>query len=112
MNTANGTAAGGWGIDNDYGPLRDVLLGVRQPRFREEPDVTFTATLNESQQRAVRFALSAEDVDSPDYEEGVSCPHCINASSADQKAAFRERQRQVTLAAARGERHVGARMPG
>jgi ATP-dependent RNA/DNA helicase IGHMBP2 len=43
--------------------LRRVLLNERPPRFGEElAALELPATLNESQQQAVRFALSAEDV--------------------------------------------------
>lgn len=42
--------------------LRDILLGERDLSFRDEEDCQFTAELNESQQAAVRFALSASDV--------------------------------------------------
>lgn len=39
----------------------------------------------------------------PDYEEGVSCPHCAATVSAEKKARLRERMRQITLARARGQ---------
>jgi superfamily I DNA and/or RNA helicase len=43
--------------------LRRVLLGERPPRFQDEPaDLEFERTLNDSQQAAVRRALSAQDV--------------------------------------------------
>jgi len=42
--------------------LRDILLGERDLSFRNEEDCHFSAELNESQQAAVRFALSASDV--------------------------------------------------
>jgi UPF0176 protein len=76
--------------------------------------VSVTATLDEGQYvqcHACRAALSEPDVHSPAFEEGVSCPHCIDELTEAQKASFRERQRQVLLANARGERHVGASMP-
>jgi UPF0176 protein len=57
---------------------------------------------------ACRRPLSAADLASPDYRVGVSCPHCVHEQSERQRQAFRERRRQVELAAARGERHVGA----
>ena len=44
------------------GELRQVLLGEREPRFAELPDGEFSATLNPSQQDAVRFALAAQDL--------------------------------------------------
>jgi ATP-dependent RNA/DNA helicase IGHMBP2 len=42
--------------------LRDVLLGLREPRFDPHRPVHFQTELNEPQQEAVRFALSARDI--------------------------------------------------
>ena len=42
--------------------LRDILLGERDLSFKDEVDCHFTTELNESQQAAIRFALSASDV--------------------------------------------------
>lgn len=45
------------------GKLRDILMGVSEPTFRAElPEVHFVSQLNDSQQRAVEFALSANDL--------------------------------------------------
>jgi UPF0176 protein len=41
------------------------------------------------------------------YEPGVSCPRCINQFSENERARFRERQRQIELAKQRGEQHMG-----
>ncbi len=60
---------------------------------------------------ACRRPLTAEDLASADYHQGVSCPNCVGDQDEAQRAAFAERQRQVELAAARGELHVGKRMP-
>lgn len=57
---------------------------------------------------ACRLPLSAADMASPDYRPGVSCPHCAAQHSAAQRARFAERQKQVRLAEARGESHMGA----
>lgn len=57
---------------------------------------------------ACRRPLSAADLAAPDYEPGVSCPHCIDEHTPAQRAGFAERRRQEALAAARGRRHVGA----
>ncbi|MEX5730043.1 UPF0176 protein [Rhodovulum iodosum] len=54
-----------------------------------------------------RRPLSPEDRARPGYEEGVSCHRCAADLTEAQKARFRERQRQVRLAAARGRRHLG-----
>ncbi len=60
---------------------------------------------------ACRRPLTPEDMASEDYRQGVSCPHCIDEQDEAQRAAFAERQRQVELAEARGDQHVGKRMP-
>jgi len=53
--------------------------------------------------------LSADDKASPDYEEGVSCPHCASLMTPEKRASARERHRQTMLAKARGEAHLGPR---
>ncbi|MEC8795874.1 MAG: rhodanese-related sulfurtransferase, partial [Pseudomonadota bacterium] len=58
--------------------------------------------------RACRQPLMAEDVNRPEYEEGVSCHRCIDMYDDARKERFRERQRQIELAKKRGERHIGA----
>jgi UPF0176 protein len=59
---------------------------------------------------ACRAALTQADTESPDYVVDVSCPHCIGLHTEGQRASFAERARQASLAASRGERHVGATM--
>ncbi len=61
--------------------------------------------------RSCRWPLSAADKASPHYVKGVSCAHCHDQRTPEQKAHLAERQRQVELAEARGEVHVGAKMP-
>ena len=56
---------------------------------------------------ACRLPITHEDTLSPKYEKGVSCPHCFDKHSDEQKARFREREKQVQLATLRGEVHVG-----
>ena len=41
------------------------------------------------------------------YVKGVSCPNCIEEFSAEDKARFAERQKQMQLARERGETHIG-----
>ena len=48
---------------------------------------------------------------SPLYIRGVACPKCHDSTTEEQKARFRERQRQVDLAAARGEAYLGKKHP-
>ena len=58
---------------------------------------------------ACRRPLSSDDLASPQYREGVSCPHCIDELDDDRAARLRERRKQVALAERRGERHIGPR---
>ena len=55
---------------------------------------------------ACRMPLSPAEMESPLYVKGLSCPHCHDKITAEQKASFSERQKQVELAKARGERHI------
>ncbi|WP_305463126.1 oxygen-dependent tRNA uridine(34) hydroxylase TrhO [Photobacterium leiognathi] len=56
---------------------------------------------------ACRLPITEQDKASEHFEQGVSCPKCIDKHSDEQKARFREREKQVQLANARGETHVG-----
>ncbi len=60
---------------------------------------------------ACRRPIDEADKDSPHYAPGVSCPHCVDEYTEDQRRAFAERQKQVELAEARGETHIGTK-PG
>ncbi|MFN2100964.1 rhodanese-related sulfurtransferase [Altererythrobacter sp. MF3-039] len=57
---------------------------------------------------ACRMPLSADDLASPAYAEGVSCPHCIEERNEEQRKRYMERQKQQQLAKQRGETHIGA----
>ena len=56
---------------------------------------------------ACRRPLLPEDRARPEFENGVSCHNCAGETSDADKARFRERQKQIALAKARGERHLG-----
>jgi UPF0176 protein len=58
---------------------------------------------------ACRRPLSTEDLASPDYREGVSCPRCVASLDADRADRLEERRKQVALAESRGDTHIGAR---
>ena len=62
---------------------------------------------NYDQCHACRFPITEEDKASEDYERGVSCPHCVDKHTAEQKARFAEREKQMQLAQKRGEAHIG-----
>jgi UPF0176 protein len=57
--------------------------------------------------RACRRPLTPQDRARPEFEEGVACHRCVGEYSEDDRARFRERQRQVKLAEARGMAHLG-----
>ena len=57
---------------------------------------------------ACRMPITVDDMQSPAYSKGESCPHCIGKATDEQKARFRERERQMQLAKARGEAHIGS----
>jgi UPF0176 protein len=56
---------------------------------------------------ACRHPLTIYETQSEHYVPGESCGYCYDTLSEKQKNAFAERQKQVQLAKARGERHIG-----
>jgi UPF0176 protein len=58
---------------------------------------------------ACRRPLSTEDLNSPDYREGVSCPKCVDELDKERAARLEERRKQVALAKERGDKHIGPR---
>ena len=56
---------------------------------------------------ACRRPVTPADRQHPSYEKGVCCPACRDEYAAADRARFRERQKQMDLAAARGETHMG-----
>ena len=62
---------------------------------------------NYDQCYACRLPITEADKESEYYQQGVSCPYCYNKVSAEQKQRFAEREKQLRLAEARGEAHMG-----
>ena len=60
--------------------------------------------------RACRDPISEADKASPLYVPGVSCPHCHDKKTEEQKRGFIERQRQVDFANRRRQPHIGAKL--
>ena len=56
---------------------------------------------------ACRYPITDEDKQHPHYEKGISCPRCHGSRSETQISRYRERERQIQLAKARGEEHIG-----
>ena len=63
---------------------------------------------NYEQCNACRMPITEQDKLSDHYQHGISCPHCFDKSTPEQKARFQEREKQMMLAAQRGEAHIGA----
>ena len=57
---------------------------------------------------ACRMPIDDDDKASTSYVPGISCRHCIDQVSDEQRARFVEREKQVHLANARGETHIGS----
>ncbi len=57
--------------------------------------------------RSCRNPISDEDKLSPHYVESVSCPACYDKITETQRQSFMERARQMALAKARNEPHIG-----
>lgn len=56
---------------------------------------------------ACRLPITEEDKASEQYEAGVSCPKCYGTHTEEQITRFRDREKQIQLARARGIEHVG-----
>ncbi len=63
-----------------------------------------------TQCHACRAPLNAADLTSDYYVAGESCPYCHDDTSEEQRARFRERQKQIQLAKQRGDQHIGDNM--
>ncbi len=58
---------------------------------------------------ACRMPLSETDRESPKFDKNVSCPKCYDRLTPARRASLEERGRQIELATARGEKHIGSR---
>ena len=56
---------------------------------------------------ACRYPITDEEKTSPLYVKGVSCPRCHDKMSDTQRDRFAQRQKQIELATARGDVHLG-----
>ncbi len=60
---------------------------------------------------ACRMPLTPEDRESPLFELHVSCPKCHHRLTEAKREGLLERARQIELAQARGEQHIGVKQP-
>lgn len=65
---------------------------------------------NYDQCHACRMPVTEQDKLSEKYQQGVSCHYCYDKHSADQLRRYSEREKQIELAKARGESHIGQPM--
>jgi UPF0176 protein len=56
---------------------------------------------------ACRYPITEADKTSEHYIQGVSCPRCYDKYTDEQRSRFQEREKQINLAKARGEEHIG-----
>ena len=57
---------------------------------------------------ACRMPILEEDKARVEYAKGISCHHCYDKTTPEQRSRYAERERQMELAAKRGETHVGS----
>ncbi len=56
---------------------------------------------------ACRYPITEEEKTSEHYVKGVSCHRCYDKYTDEQRSRFQEREKQINLAKARGEAHIG-----
>lgn len=56
---------------------------------------------------ACRMPLTRQEMNLGSYVEGVSCHHCFGTLSEEKKQGVAQRKKQVDLARARGQEHIG-----
>lgn len=72
--------------------------------------ITVDHNLNKGQYdqcHACRMPITEEEKQHEHYVQGVSCHHCYDKYSDEQRKRFAEREKQVQLARQRGEDHIG-----
>lgn len=57
---------------------------------------------------ACRMPITEEEKQSEHYVQGVSCVHCIDKYTDEQRKRFEQRELQMQLAEKRGEAHLGS----
>ncbi|MFT5593160.1 MAG: UPF0176 protein [Oceanicoccus sp.] len=57
---------------------------------------------------ACRLPITEDEKLDARYQKGVSCPHCYDKLTDEQRQRFAEREKQVELAKQRGEAHIGS----
>ncbi|WP_019612800.1 rhodanese-related sulfurtransferase [Psychromonas ossibalaenae] len=55
-----------------------------------------------------RLPITEDDKKSAEYMKGISCHQCFDRITDEQKQRFAQREKQIGLAKARGETHIGS----
>lgn len=56
---------------------------------------------------ACRMPITEDDKQDEHYFAGVSCHHCFDAKSDEQRKRYAQRQKQIAIAKEKGEEHIG-----
>ena len=56
-----------------------------------------------------RMPITEDDKLSPNFIRGVSCSHCFNDKTEEQKRRYADRQMQIDLAKSRNQKHIGSK---
>jgi UPF0176 protein len=56
---------------------------------------------------ACRYPITEDEKQSEHYRQGVSCPHCYDKTTKEQRRQFAMREKQIQLAKKRGDAHLG-----
>ena len=56
---------------------------------------------------ACRMPIVEEDKEKPEYLKGISCHHCHDNLTDEQRKRFEEREKQMNLSEKRGIDHIG-----
>ena len=65
-----------------------------------QPSSTYSAC------HACRRPITKADMEREDYLKGISCKHCKESATQEQKIRFQERQKQIELAQTKGIKHI------
>ncbi len=57
---------------------------------------------------ACRMPITEKEQQHEKYQKGVSCHHCFDKQTPEQRNRYAERQRQILIAQKRGEAHIGS----
>ena len=56
-----------------------------------------------------RMPITEDDKLSPNFIRGVSCAHCFDYKTEEQKRRYADRQMQIDLAKSRNQKHIGSK---